>query len=65
MARRRPTRSDPSPNTTPPTMAPTIDSAVSAARPAGVNPQSRWRKVGYMSCVPCDTALSVAMRSVR
>ena len=65
MERRRPSRSDTSPTSTPPAMAPSIEKAVSAARRAGVNPQSRWRKVGYMSWVPCETKFIIAISSTR
>ena len=46
-------------------MAPIIEKAVRAARFCGENPQSRCRKVGYMSCVPWETKFIPAISSVR
>ena len=65
MARRRPNRSERWPKKSPPTMAPTIEKAVSAARRPGVKPQSRCRKVGYMSCVPCETKFIIVIMTRR
>jgi len=65
IVRRRPSRSEYSPQITPPTSAPTCENAVTAARAAGPSPQSRSRKVGYMSWVPCDTMIIRAIRIVR
>ena len=65
IVRRRPRRSEYSPHNTPPVSAPTCENAVRAERVVGLKPQSRCRKVGYMSWVPCDTMFIIAMRTVR
>src|SRR4051812_49488220 len=49
----------------PPTIAPIMENAVRAARFWGENPQSRCKKVGYMSWVPCETKFIPAINSVR
>src|SRR5581483_3760508 len=57
MERLRPQRSEMNPNTTPPMIAPTIESAVIRTLSRGPNPQWRSRKVGYMSCFQCEAML--------
>ena len=46
-------------------VAPTIEIAVISERLRGSNPHCRCRKVGYMSCVPCEEKLIIAMSTVR
>jgi len=56
IARRRPKRSETSPKTTPPMIAPTIEIADRIARGSGPMCHARCREVGYMSWVPCKVA---------
>ena len=65
MVRRRPRRSEYSPHRIPPVSAPTCENAVRAARLVGLKPQSRCRKVGYMSWVPWETMFIIAISTVR
>ena len=46
-------------------MAPTIEIAVIAATWVEASFQKRFRKVGNMSCVPCEAKFITAINSVR
>src|SRR6266478_2983920 len=65
IARRRPKRSDKKPNSRPPRSAPTMEIAVITARLVGPIPHWRWRKVGNISCVPCEAKFIIIIKRVK
>src|ERR1700679_2222447 len=62
MVRRRPHWSEKCPKMMPPKMAPIPENAVIADRRAGEKCHCLWRKVGYISCVPCEANSIMVMK---
>ena len=63
--RRRPKRSNNEPNSVPPQIAPTMEMAVITARWVGLMPHWRCRKVGNISCVPCEEKFIIIIKRVK
>ena len=63
--RRRPKRSDAKPKPIPPRIAPPIATMTTCEASFSGRRWKLLRKVGYMSCVPCDDKFIIAISSVR
>src|ERR1700753_62911 len=63
MERRRPSLSERKPKRAPPGIAPTMATEIRLDFCQAVNPHWRCRKVGYISCVPCDDICMPIMKA--